>query len=304
MRRDLPPFSALRAFEASARHGSFKRAAEELCLTQSAVSHRIKELEDFLGVPLFHRLIRKVALTERGKDYLADLSDVMDHIEEATRQVRDSSLGGRLAVRLSPAFASRWLLPRLHLFEAAQPGIELHISTGIAAVDFATEDIDVAVQWSYGPQPGLRCEPFLETAIYPVASPSLLRNGPPIGCSDDLRHYTLLRAEVDDLWPQWLALAGATQVDAGPGPRFAHCDLEYQAAIDGQGVALALAELVAGDIAAGRLVRLFDIALPTRTIYSIIMPEAWTRRPRAAAFRDWLLAAAGASAKSGHAIVH
>jgi len=292
MRRDLPPFSALRAFEASARHCSFKRAAEELCITQSAISHRIKELEVYLGVPLFHRLTRKVELTGRGRDYLADLGDVLDRMEGATQHVRDNGMRGPLSVRATPAFASRWLLPRLGSFTDSYPGIELHISTLLTPADFATEDIDVAVQWGRESRAGLRTDPFLETSSYPVASPGLLRGGPPLRHPNDLRHYTLLREEVDDAWPQWLARAGAERVDAGKGPRFEHCELALQAAIEGQGIALTFAALAGADIAGGRLVRLFAIELPPTTIYSIVTPEAWSKRPRIAAFRNWLIAEA------------
>lgn len=292
MHRDLPPFSALRAFEASARHCSFKRAAEELCITQSAISHRVKELEVYFGVPLFHRLTRKVELTGRGRDYLTDLTDVLDRMEGATQHVRDNGLRGPLSVRATPAFASRWLLPRLGSFTNSYPGIELHISTLLTPADFATEDIDVAVQWGRESRAGLRADPLLETSGYPVASPGLLRGGPPVRRPDDLRHYTLLREEVDDAWPQWLARAGAERVDVAKGPRFEHCDLALQAAIEGQGIALAFAALAAADIASGRLVRLFAIELPPAAIYSIVTPEAWSKRPRIAAFRNWLMAEA------------
>lgn len=293
MHRDLPPFSALRAFEASARHCSFKRAAEELCVTQSAISHRIKELEDYLGVPLFLRQTRKVVLTDRGGDYLADLGDVLDRMQDATQQVRDLGLHGPLSVRGTPAFVSRWLLPRLASFNAVYPGIELHISTMMAPADFATEDVDVVVQWGLEARAGLRSDPFLETSGYPVASPQLLRNGPPVTCPGDLLRHVLLHEEVDDEWPRWLQRAGVNYAGAENGPRFQHCDLALNAAIEGLGIALCFAELAAADIASGRLVRLFEIALPQRAIYSVVTPEAWSKRPRTAAFRNWLLTEAG-----------
>jgi LysR family glycine cleavage system transcriptional activator len=233
-----------------------------------------------------------VELTGRGRDYLAELSDVLDRMEGATQHVRDNGLRGPLSVRATPAFASRWLLPRLGSFSNSYPGIELHISILLTPADFATENIDVAVQWGEESRAGLRADPFLETSSYPVASPGLLRGGPPLRRPDDLRHYTLLREEVDDAWPQWLARAGADNVDVAKGPRFEHCDLALQAAIEGQGIALAYAALAAADIASGRLVRLFAIELPPTTIYSIVTPEAWSRRPRIAAFRNWLIAEA------------
>lgn len=292
MHRDLPPFAALRAFEAAARHGSFKNAAEELCLTQSAVSHRIKELEDFLGTPLFHRLTRKIVLTEVGGGYLAELTGILDRIECATANVRDRDVGGKLAMRGTPTFVNRWLLPHLNVFTAAYPGIELHISTSLDPAEFDREDIDLAVEWNVNARSGVIAEPFFETASFPVVSPTLLDRCGKLEVPDDLRRVVLLHNHVGDTWPEWLSAAGATIVNAAAGPRFAHCDLAIQAAIDGQGVALAFAELARFDIEAGRLLRLFDIELPGRAIYSIARPAARAMRPRIAAMRDWLFAEA------------
>ena len=288
--RALPPFSALQAFEASARHGSFRRAAEELCVTQSAISHRIKELEAFLGVPLFHRLTRQVVLTGRGEDYFSELGDVLDRMHEATLHVRDFGLLGPLSIRGTPAFVTRWLLPRMNIFRSKFPNIELHVSTTAGPVDFAIEDVDVVVRWGVEPQAGLHVAPILETASYPVASPTFLRNGPPIIRPADLLQHVLLHEEVDDDWPRWLSLAGVDHAGAGKGPIFEHCDLALHAAIEGQGIALAYAELVTADIAAGRLVRLFDIELPPTAIYSVVTPDLRLRRPAIAAFFGWILA--------------
>jgi LysR family glycine cleavage system transcriptional activator len=293
MHRNLPPFPAVRAFEASARHCSFKLAAEELCLTQSAVSHQVKTLEDYLGVQLFLRETRGVVLTSEGEDYLHGLTDVLDHLAAATAQVRSADASGPLSVRATPGFASRWLVPRLAAFHEAWPAIELHISGSVQPVDFARENVDVEIRWGCKPSPGLRVDPLLETTRFPVASPALLKNGPALRHPDDLKHFTLLHDKTGHDWARWLDLAGASFEAAIKGPRFAHCDLLLSAAAEGQGVALAFDVLVVGDLASDRLVRPFNLNLPPAIIYSVVTPEAWSSRPKIAAFRNWLLMEAG-----------
>lgn len=295
MHRSLPPFPAVRAFEASARHCSFKQAAEELCLTQSAISHQVKTLEDYLGVQLFFRETRGVVLTSEGVDYLHELTGVLDRMAAATAQVRGSDAGGPLSIRATPGFASRWLVPRLAAFHEACPMIELLISGSVRPVDFAKEDVDIEIRWGCKPSPGLRVDPLLAASRFPVASPALLKNGPALRRPDDLKHYTLLHDKTGNDWVRWLELAGAGFEAAIKGPRFEHCDLLLSAAVEGLGVALAFDVLVEADLANNRLVRPFDLTLPPAIIYSVATPEAWSSRPRIVAFRNWLLTEAGLS---------
>ena len=295
MHRTLPPFPAVRAFEASARHCSFKLAAEELCLTQSAISHQVKTLEDYLGVQLFLRETRGVVLTGEGTGYLHELTGVLDRMAAATAQVRGSDAGGPLSVHATPGFASRWLVPRLAAFHEACPTIELLISGSVRPVDFTKEDVDIDIRWGCKQSPGLRVDPLLAASRFPVASPALLKNGPALRHPDDLKHYTLLHDKTGNEWVRWLGLAGASFEAAIKGPRFEHCDLLLCAAAEGQGVALAFDVLVESDLASDRLVRPFDLTLPPAIIYSIATPEAWSSRPRIAAFRNWLLKEAGLS---------
>jgi LysR family glycine cleavage system transcriptional activator len=292
MRRDLPPFAALRAFEAAARHLSFRRASQELHVTQSAISHQVKALEEHLGQQLFLRGTRRIALTGEGADYLGEISAVLDRLAAATGRRRDKEAAGPLYVRASPAFAARWLVPRLAAFNAAHPRIELHISTSMTPADFAADRVDVDIRFGQPESSGLRVEPFLSSARFPVASPRLLAGRRPLRTPDDLRHVTLLHNEVEDGWPQWLERAGAARVDPRPGPRFEHCNLSLRAALEGQGVALAYGALAEPDLAAGLLVKLFDLTLPPTVIYSLVTPESWVTRPKIAAFRSWLLRAA------------
>jgi LysR family glycine cleavage system transcriptional activator len=289
MHRNLPPFPAIRAFEASARHCSFKLAAEELCLTQSAISHQVKTLEDYLGVQLFFRETRGVVLTSEGAGYLHELTCVLDRMAAATSHIRNADASGPLSVRATPGFASRWLVPRLAAFHESCPAIELHISGSVRPVDFAREHVDVEIRWGCTPSPGLRVDPLLAASRFPVTSPTLLKNGAPLRHPNDLRHYTLLHDKTGDDWERWLDLAGASFEAATKGPRFEHCDFLLSAAAAGQGVALAFDVLVVDDLAGGRLVRLFDVNLPPTIIYSVVTPETWSSRPKIAAFRNWLL---------------
>lgn len=305
MTRDLPSFPAVRAFEAAARHLSFKAAAEELHVTQSAVSHQIKSLEEFLGLTLFRRGTRSVSLTCEGQDYLEKVSRVLDDLSAATHCVRNQGPVGPLAIRSTPAFASRWLVPRINDFNRLYPDIELHISTSLERANFTDDGIDVDVR--FGPQlsDALHAEPVLESSRFPVASPGLLSRTAPLRTPEDLGKCVLLHNKVADGWDEWLACAGARNVDPRPGPRFEHCNLSLRAAAEGQGVALAYGALVAPDLAAGTLVRLFDVNLPTTVIYSLVCPTSYLEHPRVAAFKDWVISAArldnlGAEAQAAH----
>ncbi len=293
MSRDLPSFPAVRAFEAAARHLSFKAAAEELHVTQSAVSHQIKSLEEFLGLALFRRGTRSVALTREGRDYLEKVSRVLDELSAATHFVRNQGPSGPLAIRSTPAFASRWLVPRINDFNRLHPDIELHISTSLESVNFAEDGVDVAIGFGLQATGELHTEPILESSRFPVASPDLIARQGPFRNPEDLGKCVLLHNEVADGWGEWLECAGVGEIDPKSGPRFEHCNLSLRAAVEGQGVALAYGALVAPDLATGTLVRLFDINLPATVVYSLLCPASYLGQPRVAAFREWLIAAAG-----------
>jgi len=230
MRRDLPPFASLRSFEAAARHLSFRGAGEELHVTQSAISHQVKALEEHLGVQLFLRGTRGIVLTDEGAVYLDEISVVLDQLAAATDHVRDKDVSGPLFVRSTPAFAARWLVPRLTAFQAAHPRIELHISTSLEPADFAGDRVDVDIRFGQPELAGLRVDPFLSSARFPVANPRLLNGRRSLPSPNDLRHFTLLHNEVEDGWQQWLECAGVTNFDSTLGPRFEHCNLTLRAA--------------------------------------------------------------------------
>jgi LysR family transcriptional regulator, glycine cleavage system transcriptional activator len=293
MRRQLPPFSAVRAFEASARHLSFKKAADELCLTQSAISHQIRTLEEYLGVQLFYREFRGVVLSDDGSSYLLGITDILDRMATETARISKRDIGGALSVRAAPGFV-RWLAPRLAAFNDTYPDIELHLSGSLVPADFASEDVDVNIRWGYEPRPGLFTTPLMASTRYPVISPGLLGKGAPLKNPNDLRHYTLLHEGSCFNFEKWIGFAGASVENARRGLSFASYDQLLLAATEGQGVALGYDVIVSGDLDTRRLVRLFDVEFPLLILYSMVTPQSWSERPRIAAFGSWLMKETGA----------
>jgi LysR family glycine cleavage system transcriptional activator len=297
MTRRLPPLAALRAFEAAARHLSFTRAARELNVTQTAISHQIRGLEDLLGVKLFRRLARGLVLSEEAQRYLPAVRDAFDRLDAATAELLAGRAGGPLTASVVPSFAARWLVPRLGRFRALHPEIDLRISASLHLADFAREDVDLGIRMGRGHYPGLRVDRLFGEALIPVCSPALLEGSPPLRRPEDLRQHVLLHDDDHTGWQLWLELAGVEGVDAGRGPIFTDSGMVVQAAAEGQGVALGRAALAAWDLAAGRLVRPFDVSMPSDLAYYLVCPEATAERPRVAAVRAWLLAEAAAYAR-------
>ena len=284
MGRKLPPFAAVRAFEATARHLSVKIAADELCLTPSAVSHQIKALERFLDTQLFERSGNRIALTLTGAAYAGKLTHLLDAFVEETEAARE--VPRILRVLSTPGFAARWLMPRLPKLEFAQD-IRLRVSNGAPSLDFATNDADVVIQWSDRPTPGLLVEPLMASARYPVISPTL-RERERVERPEDLLRLTLFYDETDDAWPEWFAGAGLPGADLPPGPTYPNCELSTTMVEQHQGVSLAYDAMVRGTIASGRLERLFDVTTLPMSIYAVACPKARADEPRMAAFRRWL----------------
>ena len=210
-----------------------------------------------------------------------------------TARISNRGIEGPLSVRAAPGFV-RWLVPRLGSFRKAYPQIELHLSGWLrAGVDFATEPVDVNIRWGFEPKPGLASTPLMASTRYPVISPDLLRKGAALECPEDLRHHVLLH-EYCPNFEKWFDFAGVSVEHRHPGLRFARYDHVLQAALEGHGVALGLDVIVAGDVEAGRLLRLFDVPYPKRILYSLVTPRSWAERPRIVAFRSWLLGETGA----------
>ena len=296
MARPIYPLNALRAFECAARHLSFVLAAKELYVTPAAVSHQVKRLEEYLGIQLFRRLSRGLLLTEIGQQLLIDLRDVFLRLDKAMAQVQASDSQGTLTVSVAPAFAIKWLVPRLRKFEEQHPDIDLRMSSMLALIDFQRDGFDAAVRLGHGDYPGLVAVKLFEESVTPMCSPRLLDVGSTVLNPDDLQGQVLLHD--DSLafdpgaphWRSWLKAAGATTVDVNRGTRFGQPDHALQAAIDGAGVVLGWRHLAADDIAAGRLVTPFKLSLPLSLNFYLVYPEAYASRKKVVMLQNWLLA--------------
>jgi LysR family glycine cleavage system transcriptional activator len=306
MKVRLPPLNALRAFEAAARHLSFRKAAEELHVTPAAISHQIKTLEDYLGVQLFRRLNRSLQLTEAGQAGLPCVREGFECLAKGVERITANEGAGILTVSVTPMFAAKWLVPRIHRFARAHPQIDLRIaasmavidsrrSTALSVVEFHKDNVDVAIRFGSGDYPGMHVERLFWPVVVPVCSPLLLDGAHPLNDPVDLRYHTLLHHDarfLEDAWPSWETWLAAAQVKgANPrrGPRFNTPTLALEAAIGGQGVALSLLNLVNDEIEAGRLVVPFDIPTRLGIAFYVVCPESTAETPKVQAFRDWLL---------------
>jgi LysR family transcriptional regulator, glycine cleavage system transcriptional activator len=285
MGRQLPPFAAVRAFEAAARHRSFKKAAEELCLSPSAISHQIRALEEYLDTALFERVGNRLELTLTGRGYAGRLTGLLNGLEDSTRAIRQA--GERpLRVLCTPGLAARWLVPRLDRLEFGDR-VRLRVSTGAPSTDFASNDSDVVIQWSVDRTPGVVTEPLMQSNRYPVISPHL-RDAEGVERPEDLLRLRLMYDETDDAWADWFAAAGLPDPALPQGPVFPNCELATTAAERGQGVSLAYDSVVRGTLESGRLVRLFETVTMPMVIYSVAYLEDRASDPIIRAFRDWL----------------
>jgi LysR family glycine cleavage system transcriptional activator len=297
MLRRLPPLNALKAFEAAARHESFTKAAEELCVTQGAVSHQVKALEAALGLKLFSRERQRLVITEAGHDYLAVLRDAFDRIALGTARVVQRQSSGMLTVSTSPDFAAKWLVNRLGRFAEAHPGIDLRIAATPDHVDFAREEVDLAVRHGDGSWPGLEVVRLCSEELFPVCSPKLTAGRNRLRKPADLLRVPLLRLDGRSEWPRWLEAAGVPEAPVSLGPVMNRASMVIDAAIDGQGVALARTTLAAFDLLNGRLVRPFGTALRLRKSYWIVCPKATAALPKIQVFTRWLLQEAAEDAR-------
>ena len=290
----LPPLNALRAFEASARHRSFSRAAEELNVTPAAISHQIKGLEEFLAAKLFLRAKRTLMLTPAGQTLLPGIRKGFAAFSEAMEAFGQYDESGMLTVAVTPSFAAKWLVHRIEHFNRAHPDVDIRMTTSMGLIDYAREGIEIGVRYERGDYEDLVAEHLLSTEITPVCSPRLLRGERPLKTPQDLQHFTLLHEDshrhekMYPDWAMWLRVVGVNSVDPSHGLRFDSAGETQTAAVEGVGVALGRTTLVSDDIAAGRLVRVFDLVLPSDFAYWIVYTESSIKRPKVKAFRDWL----------------
>lgn len=290
--------NALRAFEASARHQSFSAAAEELNVTPAAVGQLVRTLEDWLGTPLFLRSSSgrvRLVPTEIAERALPDIRAGFDRLVLGMERLQEASSTGVLTVAISPAFAAKWLLPRIEHFQTARPETDVRLDTNLKPVDFVAQRIDIGVRYGAGTWPGLVADKLMDEQVYPVCSPKLLSEHWRLQKPGDLASETLIHDLSMDShtgfpsWDSWLQKAGVTSTSATRGMQINNSAAVLQAAIDGHGVALARSVMAADDLAAGRLVRLFpEISCVSPLAYYVVYRAECSSLPKLSAFRDWL----------------
>ncbi|MBS0400263.1 MAG: transcriptional regulator GcvA [Proteobacteria bacterium] len=305
MARRLPPLNALVVFESAARHLSFTRAAESLHVTQAAVSHQIKALEEWLGVALFHRIGRGqgLALTDSGRAYLPRINAAFDAIRAATSSVMDNRRQRVINVATLDSFGLLWLLPRLGHFLRDHPGIDVRIMSSDLLDDaLARGEVSIDIRYGEGDWPGFEVTRFLSETAFPVCNPGIVSAEKPMRTPSDLRFHTLLHDVMIPDWQAWLTAAGVGDVDVERGPGFNHSHLVTAAAINGDGVALGRSALVADALGKGQLIKPFDLVLPCRYSYHAVCSSGALGDPVVAAFRDWLVEEGRISQKALDAI--
>lgn len=284
MSRPSLPLNALRAFEASARHRSFTRAAEELCVTQAAVSHQVKGLEERLGVRLFHRGPRGLMLSDEGVALLPALTESFDRIGKLLERFQGGQLRDVLTISAVGTFAVGWLLPRLKTFREAHPFVDLRLLTNNNLADLAAEGLDAAILYGSGAWPGADAARLLEAPLTPLAAPDIARR---LRHPGDLARQTLLRSYRVQDWPAWFAAAGVAEPPDARGPVFDASLTMVLAALAGEGVALAPPAMFTREIGEGRLVQPFAVTVETGA-YFLVVPRGKPDSPALAAFRTWL----------------
>ncbi|MFI4920393.1 MAG: transcriptional regulator GcvA [Gammaproteobacteria bacterium] len=286
--RNLPPPNTLKAFEAASRHGSFSKAAVELHVTHGAVSRQVQQLEGFLGCELFHRLPRGLQLTARGREFAFGVQAAFDQIRDAVEAVRVDHERHIITVSTLASLAARWLVPRLHRFQNAHPELEIRLSTSPQLTNFDRDGIDLAIRYGRGRWPGVAALRLFTPVEFPVCAPKLLAGAHPLRTPQDLKYTSLLHDTTHRHWQQWLELAGVRGVEAHAGMVVEDMNVLIQAAIEGQGVALASEPLVQAELAVGRLVKPFDIDLPVELAFYAVHPKSRGQDPAVQALVEWL----------------
>jgi DNA-binding transcriptional LysR family regulator len=296
----LAHLNALRSFEAAARHGSFTRAAQELCVTQAAVSHQIRQLEDALGAPLFERSHRRVALTDAGQRLFSTVSMAMHSIEHTLRDIRErGQTQPTLTVLVTPSLGARWLARRLHRFWTTNPEIDLHIYHALPHEQYALRRVDLAIRWGYGNcLPTERSEVLLKCELVPVCAPGYLRPDQPLRIPSDLRHYTLLHEDSYADWSTWFQAAGVGEALPAHGTIINDSNTLIEAALNQQGVALVRIQLIQDEIRSGALIQPFDVSIRCDGAYYLVYEKAAERRDAFRKFREFLFSEVSTTARA------
>ena len=293
--KKMPSLKSLQAFEAAGRHLSFTEAARELNVTPGAISQQMRTLEDFLEIKLFKRMNRSIVLTNDGQTFLPLISSGFEQFSEAVATLREKRSMGPLTITSAPSFVSNWLIPRLTKFKSEHPGIDVRIDTSDRLVDFKHEDIDVGIRFGNGVYPMLDTVFLFSFDLIPVCAPQLMLQEHGLKKISDLKYHTLLHSNYDAWdpsfpdWAMWLKVVEAGDIDAGHGIYFNQSDLLFQAALNGQGVALLANVMAEPEIKTGRLVQPFTTRLPVKMNYHLVTSSAKARVAKVAAFREWIL---------------
>ena len=283
----LPPLHTMRLFEAAGRLGSFKAAAAELLITPSAVSHGVQSLEDWLGVELFIRGNRSLALSAAGSAYLPQVQSILDRLTEASTTLPGQRPSGRLTISAAPSFALLWLMPHLPHFQVMHPGIEIAVDTQHHQVTFPRDGIDLAIRMGRGDWPGLAAHHLIQEQLVPVAAPALAAK---LTSLADLSGVTLLRvADVSEDWERWAELAGISLPSTTRSLSFDTIHMAMSAAAQGLGIAIGRLPLIGADLAAGRLIPVFGPPRGCDTGYWLVASPPALQRPEAKAFRRWIV---------------
>jgi LysR family glycine cleavage system transcriptional activator len=294
MRRPMPPLNALKAFEATARHLSFTKAAAELHVTPAALSHQIRGLEDLLGLRLFFRRARAIELTDAARLIYPGIQTGFENLRQAVERLEPSRQDRVLVVSATPGLTAKWLAPKLYRFLARHPDIDTRISAASSYVNFATDGVDVGIRLSAGNHPDLYVEKLSDEWLLPLCSPKLLDGAHPLRSPKDLVHFTLIQVDLPGVvptWSDWFQMAGVDGIDSTRGLRLNVADHALDAASESAGVVLAYKLVASRDIGLGRLVIPFgpEIPLPGRS-YFFVCQKGHEKRAPVKAFRDWIFA--------------
>lgn len=287
--RSLPSLAGLRGFEAAARHMSFTDAAQELNVTQTAVSHQVKTLESRLGVKLFHRSGKSISLTEAGKKLLPEASDCFDRLENTLHLIKIESQSPVVTVSVTPSFASKWLIQRLGNFWNSYPDIQLNVHHTLELANFTTDGVDISIRGGNGEWQGSVTRLLLPLDLSPICHPSLLSGANPLKTPSDLKHQNLLHEDNFDDWISWLEAAGVEDVDPLSGNVMNDSNSLGIAVENRQGVALGRLSLIESDLKSGKIVKPFDIDIESNFSYYLVCPYEKLENSGVQAFRDFIL---------------
>ncbi len=299
MKRSLLPLNALRAFDAAARHMSFKHAADDLSVTPAAISQQIRSLEEFLGVELFRRTNRSLVLTEAAQLSLAPLKEAFELMEQSVDILTDSKSNTHLKISVSPSFASKWLVPHIANYYERRPDAVVKIEATMQVTDFKIDDTDVCIRYGLGNYPGLFVEEIMRETVFPVCSPDLVNSEAFADCPSEILKHTLIHDDsmVEDdsapNWTMWLKAAGLETPDGMPALHFNGNALAIEAAVAGRGIALARSVIAEEDLKSGRLVSPFGTGVPLDFKHYIVCPHDNLKNERVLDFIDWLRAETG-----------